>query len=58
MCKLRPHSHYYYDKLFFEETMIRCYAAKVLDFIQTAWIFDPSMFALDLINNNLDFHKY
>ena len=31
-------------------------AAKVLDFIQTAWILDPSMFALDLINNNLDFH--
>ena len=28
-------------------------AAKVLDFIQTAWILDPSMFALDLIN---DFH--
>ena len=30
--------------------------AKVLDFIQTTWILDPSMFALDLINNNLDFH--
>ena len=31
-------------------------AAKVLDFIQTAWILDPLMFALDLININLDFH--
>ena len=30
-------------------------AAKVLDFIQTAWILDPSMFALNLINDNLDF---
>ena len=36
--------------------MYKAVLPKVLDFIQTAWILDPSMFALDLINNNLDFH--
>ena len=40
----------------FYQVIHKTSAAKVLDFIQTAWILDPLMFALDLINNNLDFH--
>ena len=31
-------------------------AAAAADIHQTAWILDHSMFALDLINNNLGFH--
>ena len=36
-------------------TEVKFSVAIVLDFIQTLWIFDPSIFCLDFINKCLDF---
>ena len=43
MSQVQGHPHWGWNK---------ASAAKVLDFIQTAWILDPSMFALDYYNDN------